>query len=65
MKKLKVGDRVQINNIGTTDICEVVEVTGRNEYKLWSPVYKVFIPSVQWKKHAEKKAAWWIEKVVL
>ena len=64
MKKLKVGDRVQIHNIGTTDICEVVEVTRRNEYKLWSPVYKVFIPSVQWKKHAEKKAAWWIEKVV-
>ena len=48
-KKLKLGDIVRVNFIGSTYVCEI---TG------------VIIPNLRWKAHKDKKSVWFIEALV-
>jgi hypothetical protein len=59
-KKLKVGDLVLAYFLGTSDRCEVIEITEKNSYKLRMPTGTI-LPGVKWKKDYEKKTPWYID----
>mgnify|MGYP003121161584 CR=1 FL=1 len=63
MKKLKVGDAVNAIFLGKAYISEVIEVTGKDIYKLRTSCGTI-LPSVQWKKQMQKDSPWHILSLI-
>lgn len=61
-KKLKIGDLVRAYFLGSDDIYEVIEVTGKKEWKIKCIKSGTILPSVKWKKDIDKKAVWYIDE---
>jgi len=63
-KKLKIGNLVRVNFIGSNYICEVIEVVDKTTYKARNMKTGVIIPNLRWKAHMDKKSVWFIEALV-
>ena len=63
-KKLKLGDIVRVNFIGSTYVCEITEVVDKTTYKARNMKTGVIIPNLRWKAHKDKKSVWFIEALV-
>ena len=63
-KKLKLGDIVRVNFIGSTYVCEITEVVDKTTYKARNMKTGVIIPNLRWKVHKDKKSVWFIEALV-
>jgi hypothetical protein len=55
-KKLKLGDIVRVNFIGSTYVCEITEVVDKTTYKARNMKTGVIIPNLRWKAHKDKKS---------
>ena len=53
-KKLKLGDIVRVNFIGSTYVCEITEVVDKTTYKSRNMKTGVIIPNLRWKAHKDK-----------
>jgi len=63
-KKLKLGDVVQVNFIGSNYICEIIDVVDKITYKARNIKTGVIIPNLRWKAHMDKKSVWFINALI-
>jgi len=63
-KKLKIGNLIRVNFIGSNYICEVTEVVDKTTYKARNIKTGVIIPNLRWKAHKDKKSVWFIEAFI-
>ncbi len=63
-KKLKIGNLVRVNFIGSNYICEVIEVVDKTTYKARNIDTGVIIPNLRWKAHMDKKSVWFIQDFI-
>ena len=63
-KKLKIGNLVRVNFIGSNYICEVIEVIDKTTYKASNIKTGVINPHLRGKAHKDKKSVWFIEAFI-
>ena len=63
-KKLKMGNVVRVSFIGSSRICEVIEVVDKTTYRVKEIRTGIIIPNARWKSHMDKRAVWFIEDFI-
>jgi len=63
-KKLKLGNIVRVNFIGSSYVCEIIEIVDKTTYKGRNINTGIIIPNLRWKAHKDKKSVWFIEDLI-